>query len=495
MFLAVAVPPNAAFAGCLAALCLWLIVTTFEAVKRLFFSPFRKVPGPLLAKITGAWLLCVDLAGRRTLKVHELHAKYGPVVQLGPNELSFSTAESIDAIYGTGTRFRKAPMYMTMGQPGVLHLADPAAHRERRRLLNHAFAKQHIDEMEPVFQNSIRKVVARVERAAGKALDVKHWFKMYTLDNAGEAFLGASFGGLDSDEMPRYVKDFDLFLITWAVKSTFPILAWLVQRIPHPKVKFAFAAEDRIYQYGIDRFNEYIQKYGRVSKRRDLLTKMIGRKENDPDALADSDIAVEISNLGFAATDTTGTALMYLFWELARNPDMTERLRSELADFPLVDGVIQHQSVSNLPYLDALISEGLRLYPPIPAGLLRESPIDGCTINGIYVPQGTVASTSTWTTQRNPEYFPNPDKFDPSRWLGDNVSEGMKKFWMPFSKGPRNCMGRTMGLFEMRILIATLVRKFNVSIDDAMAADAMDVTDHFLLIPKGGECLLRFTPV
>ncbi|KLJ09232.1 hypothetical protein EMPG_15340 [Blastomyces silverae] len=489
------VPPNAAFAACLAVLGLWLIVNTVKVVNRFLFSPFRKVPGPLLAKLTGAWMLCVDLAGRRVLKIHELHAKYGPVVQLGPNELSFSTAESIDTIYGTGTRFRKAPMYMTMGRPGVLHLSDPAVHRERRRLLNHAFAKQHIDEMEPVFQNSVRKLVARMERAGGKALDMRHWFKMYTLDNAGEAFLGASFGGLDSDEMPRYVKDFDLFLITWAIKSTFPILAWFVQRIPHPKIKFAFGAEERIYQYGIDRFNEYIQKYGRVSKRRDLLTKMIGRKGNDPDALADSDIAVEISNLGFAATDTTGTALLYLFWELARNPDLAERLRSELADLPVVDGVIQHHSVSNLPFLDALISEGLRAYPPIPAGLLREAPIGGCTINGIYVPGGTVASTHAWTTHRNPEHFPDPEKFDPSRWLGDNVTDGMKKFWMPFSKGPRNCMGRTMGLFEMRILIATLVRRFNISVDDAMAADAMDITDHFLLIPKGEKCLLRFTPV
>ncbi|QSS50125.1 cytochrome P450 monooxygenase [Histoplasma capsulatum var. duboisii H88] len=488
------VPPNATSA-CLGVFCLLLIVTAAKVVNRLFLSPFRKVPGPILAKLTGGWLLCVDLAGRRAMKVHELHEKYGSVVQLGPNELSFSSAESIGIIYGTGTRFRKAPMYMTMGRPGVLHLSDPAAHRERRRLLNHAFSKQHLDDMEPEFRNSVKKMVARMERQGGEALDMKHWFKMYTLDNAGKAFLGATFGGLDSDESPRYVKDFDLFLLAWAFKSTFPIPAWFVQKIPHPKIKFVFDAEARIYQYGIDRFNEYIEKYGRVSQRRDLLTKMIGRKENDPDALADSDIAVEISNLCFAATDTTGTALVYLFWELARNPHLAERLRSELADLPLVDGVIQHQSVSNVPFLEALIMEGLRAYPPLPSGLLREAPVGGCAIDGIYVPQGTIASTHTWTTHHSPEYFPHPDKFDPSRWLEGNVCEGMKKLWMPFSKGPRNCMGRTMGLFEMKILIATLVRRFHISIDNTMRDDAMDITDHFLLIPKGDKCLLRFTPI
>lgn len=196
-------------------------------------------------------MLCVDLVAQRTMTIHKLHEKYGPVVQIGPNELSFSSMESIDSIYGTGTRFRKAPMYMTMGRPGILHLSDPAAHRERRRLLNHAFSKQHINDMEPAFRNSVKKVVARIERQGGKALDVKQWFKMYTLDNAGEAFLGASFGGLDSDESPRYVKDFDLFLIAWAFKGTFPILAWLVRKIPHPKIQFLFDTDERIYQVSL----------------------------------------------------------------------------------------------------------------------------------------------------------------------------------------------------------------------------------------------------
>ncbi|EEH35671.2 hypothetical protein PAAG_06718 [Paracoccidioides lutzii Pb01] len=382
-----------------------------------------------------------------------------------------------------------------MGRLGVFNTQDPVAHKERRRLLNHAFSQHHVNGMEPAFQNSVRKLVARIEQQKGKALDVKHWFKMYTLDNAGEAFLGTSFGGLDSDESPQYVKDFDLFLISWTFKVTFPILSWLLQRIPHPKIQFIFGTDVRIYQYGIDRFNEYIQTYGRASQRKDLLTKMIGRKENDPDALADSEVAVEISNLGFAATDTLGTALVYLFWELARNPALAERLRFELAEIPLVHGVMQHHRVSSLPFLDALIMEVLRAYPPLPAGLPREPSVGGLSIDGVYIPQGTVVSTNTWTTHHNPDYFPDPDKFDPTRWLGDNVSDGMKKLWMPFSKGPRNCMGQAMGLFEMKILVATLIKQFNVSVDDAMSYDGMDVMDYFVLIPKGGKCLLKFTPV
>lgn len=106
----------------------------------------------------------------------------------------------------------------------------------------------------------------------------------------------------------------------------------------------------------------------------------------------------------------------------------------------------------------------------------------------------TVVSTNTWTTHHNPDYFPNPYEFNPSRWLG-NVSEQMKNLWMPFSKGPRNCIGQAMALFELRMLTATLVKRYNISVDDTMGGDDMEVTDHFLIIPKGQKCLLKFTPV
>ncbi|KAK2764961.1 hypothetical protein FQN54_008660 [Arachnomyces sp. PD_36] len=473
---------------------LLLIRTAVKVVERVFFSPLSNLPGPLIAKLTGQWILFVDLAGHRAKTIHKLHEEYGSVVQLGPNELSFSSSESIEPIYGIGTQFRKAPAYKAMARPGIFNMRDPAAHRERRRLMNHAFSQQHLHGMEPAFHTSMKKLIARIEQQDGKALDVRHWFRMYTLDNAGEAFLGTSFGGLDYDEAPQYVKDFDMVFLAWAVEGTFPLISRLLKMIPHPKVQFFFGTDNRIYQYGFDRFSEYIQRHGRVSQRKDLLTKMIGSKENDPDAIADQDIAVEISNLCFAATDTTAITLIYLFWELGRNSALAEQLRAELAGIPLHEGVIRHRSVSDLPFLDAVITETLRLYTATPSGLQRETPMGGWTLDGIYVPQQTVVSTNTWTTHHNPNYFPEPYRFDPSRWLG-NVSEEMKKLWMPFSKGPRNCIGQAMALFEMKILTATLVKRYNITVDDAMSAHDMEIMDHFLIIPKGQECLLKFTPI
>lgn len=170
------------------------------------------------------------------------------MVQLGPNELSFSSLETIEPIYGIGTQFRKAPAYKKMARPGIFNMRDPTAHRERRRLMNHAFSQRHLHDLEPAFRNSMKKLIARIEEKNKKALDVRHWFKMYTLDNAGEAFLGTSFGGLDSDEAPQYVKDFDMVFIAWAVEGALPVTSWLLKRIPHPKIQFFFDTDNRIYQ-------------------------------------------------------------------------------------------------------------------------------------------------------------------------------------------------------------------------------------------------------
>jgi cytochrome P450 len=114
---------------------------------------------------------------------------------------------------------------------------------------------------------------------------------------------------------------------------------------------------------------------------------------------------------------------------------------------------------------------------------------------------------STWTAHRNPTHFPDPDDFKPSRWLSgksdtssiaDNEGRGgteeMKKLYMPFTKGMYKCIGQGMAMLNMRLIIATLVRKYDVKLAKGASPSDMDWDDHFLLIPRGG-CTLDFTPI
>jgi cytochrome P450 len=97
-----------------------------------------------------------------------------------------------------------------------------------------------------------------------------------------------------------------------------------------------------------------------------------------------------------------------------------------------------------------------------------------------------------YTTQRDPDTFANPDNFDPTRYLHQE-SEAMKDLFMPFSKGPRACLGKNLAMMELKLTTAVLVKDYTITLAPSCTDDSMAMTDHFLIIPKGGKCELIFS--
>jgi cytochrome P450 len=203
--------------------------------------------------------------------------------------------------------------------------------------------------------------------------------------------------------------------------------------------------------------------------------------------------------------------LTYLFWELAVHGEWQERLHTELSSQPeWQDGIPRQQEVSDLPVLSAVINEALRLHPAAPASLQRETPAGGRVLNGFKIPPGvrprqmclicltltegqTVVSAQCYTTQRDPDVFRNPDIFLPERWLDtrEQTSES-KTLFMPFSLGPRACLGKNLAMLELKLITATFVRSFSVRAASTTTVESMSMKDHFLVLPKGGTCDLIF---
>lgn len=139
-----------------------------------------------------------------------------------------------------------------------------------------------------------------------------------------------------------------------------------------------------------------------------------------------------------AGIDTTGDSLCFLMWELSQpaSLDIQRKLQKEIQDNPGVP-------FDKLPFLDCVIQEGLRCYPAIPMSLPRVVPQEGRTIDGFFVPEGTIVSSQAYSVHRyNDAVFLNPDVFDPERWASPTGESERKRHMFAFSHGGRGCVGK-----------------------------------------------------
>lgn len=154
------------------------------------------------------------------------------------------------------------------------------------------------------------------------------------------------------------------------------------------------------------------------------------------------DIAAELMDHMVAGIDTTGDGLCFLMWELSqpRSLHFQEKLQRELRAHAVADNT--QTGFDKFPFLDAVVQEGLRCFPPIPMSLPRRVPADGRTIDGYDLPRDTVVSCQPFSVHRVPAVFPDPDTFNPERWFEAEGDAARKRAMFAFSNGGRGCVGK-----------------------------------------------------
>jgi cytochrome P450 len=168
-----------------------------------------------------------------------------------------------------------------------------------------------------------------------------------------------------------------------------------------------------------------------------------------------------VMTLFIAGHETTAAALTWAWYLLAKNPVVVSRLRVEL-DQVLETRLPEFSDIPNLHYTDMVIKEVLRLYPPI-WGIPRQA-LQDCEIGGYRVPAGTSLTMSEWVMHRNPRYFDDPDEFKPERWE-NNLDKKLSPFvYFPFGSGPRQCIGNSLAITEIVLIITMLAREFEFTL-------------------------------
>jgi cytochrome P450 len=193
----------------------------------------------------------------------------------------------------------------------------------------------------------------------------------------------------------------------------------------------------------------------------DLLSMLVLAEDEDGERMTDKQLRDEVMTLFLAGHETTANALSWTFWLLSLSPNAEAKLAEEL-ERVLGDRTPTMSDLSDLPYVERVVKESMRLYPP--AWVVGREAIAECEIGGYRMPAGTTALMSQWVMHRDPRYHENPERFAPDRWTAKYAKALPRFAYFPFGGGPRQCIGAGFAMTEACLLLATLAQRFRMDL-------------------------------
>ncbi|GJN66130.1 hypothetical protein PLICBS_000146 [Purpureocillium lilacinum] len=378
--------------GCIAALGLarlaWLITY------RLYLHPLSSYPGPLLGKVTGLYMIAMMVAGKATSSRYEWHKRYGSVVRTGPDELCFADEASIKDIYGQSSNPcpKAAPFYSGISlniADSVFAAVDRGEHARMRRLLAHQFSAAGISQCVGEITDRVKMFCEKL-RTSAQPVDVHDLTHDLYLDIISQLSFAKSFDLLKGKHSDG-ARDMETYFSIAPLYGIFPVAKYL----PFGIFAAAQQARPRIVKFVqscIDDFRERIAS--EVVDTGGLLRQMMEAQDSE---VPDGDVPNAGANKSFsdaelienavlflkAGSETTATTLVYLIYEVGIRPAVYSRLVEEVrAAFPDRSTSPDLETAINLPYLNCVIQEVLRLRGPASAMAPRISP--GKVIAGKY---------------------------------------------------------------------------------------------------------------
>ncbi|OQD77186.1 hypothetical protein PENDEC_c003G06261 [Penicillium decumbens] len=489
MALLASLPSSLCLQG-LAALGLLLIT---KLVWDIFLSPLRTVPGPLLAKITNLWRAYHTHRGHVDLKHVELHRKYGTAVRIGPNCVSISDPSLIHTIYSTRNPWKKSDMYrpndvLIDGHrlSNLFNTQDEDWHNQNIRPIRGLWSMTKVLQYEPLIDETLNKFVDKLAARfvdganAGTVCPADEWIGFFAWDVTANFSFGRHYGFIDQEkDVDNLITDSTDGLIYFAPISQIP---WIdnfldknpIKRIgPKPTLTGVLYAFKVVAEYQTQLASKKITA-GTVDH---TLDKYVQLKETYPDMVNDAQIVNWLMVSILAGGDTSSATMRAIVYYLAKSPSASAKLAAELKDAYLPTPA-PWKLIRDLPYLDAVIREAMRINPGIAMIFERVVPEGGFTLpDGRYIPAGTKIGINPSVTNRDYGVFgDDADNFKPERWLqGKNESdeefESRSKRMKDtvefvFGGGGRICMGRYLAVLEIKKLIATLYNLFDIQLVD-----------------------------
>ncbi len=393
-----------------------------------------------------------------------LHSRV--VFMLGPEANHFVTVAHPENFHWRESSF--GDLIPLLGD-GLLTI-DEDYHDRARAIMMPAFHREQIVASVAAMATETEAAIAAMPRDG--VVDVYAWMRNLAMRIAMRALLG-----LDPDEAGRgaaAAEHFERALGYYGIDYGLRLLRgpgspWrrlLASRRVLDEIVFAEVARHRAHP---------------EPGRRDVLSLLVGARGEGGEAFTDREVRDQVMTLMFAGHDTSTSTLTFMLYELARHPEALSRLQEE-QDRVLGDEAPTVEKLEReMPYLDMVLDEVLRLYPPAWIGPRRA--VRDFEFGGYSVPRGAYVNYCSWASHRIPEVFPDPEAFIPERFTRERKAALPRGAYVPFGGGSRICIGKRFGQTEVKLVATMLLRQLRV---DALPGRTMTVRQMPTLSPKGG---------
>lgn len=381
---------------------------------------------------------------------------FGPLVIFArhPDHLREILVRGTPNQFGKGTR-GYGMMRKVVGNGLVTSEGD--FWKRQRRIANPAFHRKHIvgwaGEMTTATEDRLASWQTAID--SGEPIDIQAEMMALTLRIVGETLLSVDVTG-EAAEVGEAVA-VALEHIGYRTRVPWSMPEW-VPTGRNLRFRRAVQTLDRVVGGIIEERRASGEDHG------DLLAMLMGLQDEETgERMTDAQLRDEAMTMFLAGHETTATNLTWTFYVLSKHPEVERKLRAELNEV-LGGRTPTVKDLGELTYLDRVLKESQRLYPPVP--MVARNALEDTTVGGYAVPKDAYVILSTWAAHRHPDFWDDPDTFDPDRFLPERIEKVPRHAFMPFSLGQRKCIGDRFATMEAKLLLATVVQGVHMSLKD-----------------------------
>ncbi|KAL2319827.1 hypothetical protein Fmac_028796 [Flemingia macrophylla] len=350
----------------------------------------------------------------------------------------------------------------------------------------HMFSGKALDDFSQLRQEEVKRLVRNLARSESKTVNLGQLLNICTTNTLSRMMIGRRlFNDEDScdpraDEFKSIAIDLMALLGVFNIGDFVPLLGWLDLQGIKAKTKNLHKRLDAFLTTILEE-----HKISKIEQHQNFITSLLSHKETHQEVneLLDEEIKAIFADMLIAGTDTSSSTIEWTIAELIKNPQIMFKVQHELNTVVGLDRLVADSDLANLPYLQAVVKETLRLHPPTPLSLPRLAE-ESCEIFGYYIPKGATLLVNIWAIGRDPKEWVDPLEFRPERFLpggekADVDVKGNNFEVIPFGAGRRICVGVSLGVKVVQLIVATLAHAFDWELENGIDPEKLNMEEAY----------------